>query len=290
MKVCFVSILGRPNVGKSTLLNHILNYDLSIVSNKPQTTRNQINGILNEEDYQIVFIDTPGIHKSQHKLGENLNKMSYESLEGVDVILFLSPADENIGKGDSMIIERLQNFKNKIALITKVDLSIERSKLDDKAQELKSLGFEKVLGTSFEYPNTIESLINEIKTYAYDNEPFYDVEQVTDKSMRFIAKEIIRESAINLLKEEVPHSIAVIIESFNEYEELPYEIEATIYVARESQKGIVIGKGGEMIKKIGLTSRIKLAKQFDHKIILKTKVKVNKNWVNQEKEIRKMGY
>lgn len=290
MKTCFVAIIGRPNVGKSSLLNSILNYNLSIVSPKPQTTRDKINGIYNENDYQIIFIDTPGIHKSQQKLGDALNNNSYDSLKDADLILFLQPADQEIGKGDLMIIDKIKNFKNKIALITKVDQIEDKKILENKAFQLKNNGFNLVLGTSINYKQTINDLILEIKKYAYESEPFYSTEDITDVSMRFMAKEIIRKNAINLLKDEIPHNIAVIIDDFIEESEDFFQINATIYVSRDSQKGIVIGKNGSMIKQIGINSRKELEENFSAKINLTTNVKVSKNWVNNEKIIKKMGY
>ncbi|UWD34539.1 GTPase Era [Mesomycoplasma molare] len=290
MKTCFVAIIGRPNVGKSSLLNSILNYNLSIVSPKPQTTRDKINGIYNENDYQIIFIDTPGIHKSQQKLGDALNNNSYDSLKDADLILFLQPADQEIGKGDLMIIDKIKNFKNKIALITKVDQIEDKKILENKAFQLKNNGFNLILGTSINYKQTINDLILEIKKYAYESEPFYSTEDITDVSMRFMAKEIIRKNAINLLKDEIPHNIAVIIDDFIEESEDFFQINATIYVSRDSQKGIVIGKNGSMIKQIGINSRKELEENFSAKINLTTNVKVSKNWVNNEKIIKKMGY
>ncbi|WGI37010.1 GTPase Era [Mesomycoplasma lagogenitalium] len=291
MKVCFVSIIGRPNVGKSSLLNEILNYNLSIVTDTPQTTRDQINGIYNEDNYQIVFIDTPGIHKSKQKLGEFLNHNSYESLKNADLILFLQPANEKIAKGDLMIIDKIKSFKNKIAIITKVDLEPNMEKLTEKSQELKKLGFDLILGTSTsnKLRNTVDELIDEIKKYTYESEPFYLTDDITDKSMRFLAKEIIRKNAINLLKDELPHNIAVMIDDFIEYEN-HMEISCTIYVSKDSQKGILIGKNGTMIKKIGMNSRKELEQAFYSKIILNTHIKVSKNWNNDEKQIKKMGY
>ncbi|UVD81934.1 GTPase Era [Mycoplasma iguanae] len=290
MKTCFVSIIGRPNVGKSTLLNNILDYDLSIVTSKKHTTRDLINGIYNDGEFQIIFTDTPGIHKAINKFGEKLNKNSFNSLEGVDLILFLSPINEDIGNSDLMIIEKIKNFKNKLAIITKVDLELDREILNKRAAQLKELGFLNVLGVSYEYKQTVIDLIEEIKTYSYESNLFYEEDQITDKSMSFIVKEVIREAAINNLDHEVPHSIAVVINSFVESEDQPYEIDATIYVAKESQKGILIGKNGTMIKKIGKTARYKLMEQFDHKIILNIKIKVNKNWVKEEKQIKLLGY
>ncbi|WP_033161122.1 GTPase Era [[Mycoplasma] collis] len=289
MKSCFVSIIGRPNVGKSSLLNKILNYNLSIVSAKAQTTRDKINGIYNDEEYQIIFTDTPGIHKSQQKLGDSLNKNSYEAINEADLVLFLTPENEKIAKGDLMIIEKLKNIKNKIAVITKVDLVENKDQLTEKAEFLKSLGFNVVLGVSISYQRTIDDLILEIKKYAKDSNLFFDNEEITDKSMSFIAKEIIRKNAIDLLNYELPHNIAVVIDNFKEYED-QYDIDAIIYVSKDSQKGILIGKNGSMIKKIGINARKELSQTFDIKINLNTKVKVSKKWNEKENLIKKMGY
>lgn len=290
MKVGFVSILGRPNVGKSSLLNRILQYKVSITSSTPQTTRDQIKGIYNDEDSQIIFVDTPGIHKPKQKLGEVLNESSYSSLKDADVVLFLQPADEEIGPGDRHIIEKLKN-KGAVAIITKLDKSNEET-VKTKALELKELGFEDVLGVSIDMQGSIDHLIEYLKAHLNEGIPFYDREDLTDMSMRFIAKETIRESAIENTKDEVPHSIGVEIEEFKEpTEERPLtSISAIIYVERESQKGILVGKQGSMIKKIGMASRLKLEEATGEKIYLNLKVKVNKNWTNDEKQIKKMGY
>ncbi|AWX69501.1 GTPase Era [[Mycoplasma] anseris] len=293
MKVCVVGLIGRPNVGKSTLLNNILNYDLSIVSNYAQTTRDDIKGIYNEEDFQIIFIDTPGIHKGEFALSEKLNQKSYSILQEVDLILFLSPANEKIGKGDLWIINKLKenNVENKIALISKIDLVESKEQLDEKANELKKMGFDTVLGTGLSYNQTFLDVINEIKKYAYESEPLYPIDQIGDVSMRFMAKEIIREIAIKNLFNEVPHSIAVEINEFKEQENTrPYLIDATIYVKRESQKGILVGKNGSKIKTISMNSRLKMEELFQHRIFLTTKVKVNENWVDDLNKIKKMGY
>lgn len=290
MKVGFVSIVGRPNVGKSTLLNKILDYEVSITSSKPQTTRDQIKGIYNDNESQIVFIDTPGIHKPKQKLGDNLNHASYSSLKDADLVLFLSPLDEPLGPGDKMIIDKITN-PHKVAVMTKLDKSnIEEAK--SKAQELKKLGFEIVLGTSVEIKQSIIEIIKFIKDYIPEGHPFYDVDEVTDKSMRFITKELIREATINRVNDEVPHSIGVLVEEFIEPEkpEDKYVIRAFIYVERESQKGIIVGKDGKMIKDIGKETREKLYKILEHNIYLDLRVKVKKNWTDDIGEIKKMGY
>ncbi|CAM9141116.1 GTPase Era [Mycoplasma marinum] len=289
MKTGFVTILGRPNVGKSTLLNAIMEYKVSITSDKPQTTRDQIRGIYNDEDSQIVFIDTPGIHKPKQKLGESLNNASYKALEDVDIVLFLQPADEKIGPGDRLILDKIKNYKNKIAIITKVDIESDPILLKEKAEELKTCGFDLVLGTAPEFKGTINSLIKELKDRLPEGAKYYEEDQLTDKSMRFIAKEIIRESAIKYLQDELPHSLGVEIMEFKEGEEKD-EIQARIYCERPSQKGIIVGHQGKMIKKIGTTARKRISYAFDKRIHLELKVKVNKNWTEDEIKIKQMGY
>lgn len=290
MKVGFVAILGRPNVGKSSLLNKILQYKVSITSSTPQTTRDQIKGIYNDEDSQIIFVDTPGIHKPKQKLGESLNEASYSSLKDADVVLFLQPANEAIGPGDRHIIEKLKG-KNAVAIVTKLDTS-NVDEVKEKAAELRELGFKDVLGVSISIDKSIDHLIDYLKENLEEGIPFYDREDLTDMSMRFIAKEIIRESAIENTKDEVPHSIGVEIDEFKEptEEKNLTSIFATIYVERDSQKGILVGAQGSMIKKIGTSARIKLEEASGEKVFLNLKVKVNKNWTNDEKQIKKMGY
>ncbi|MGV2392517.1 UNVERIFIED_CONTAM: GTPase Era [Campylobacter lari] len=273
MKVCIASIIGRPNVGKSSLLNKIIAYDLAIVSNTPQTTRDQITGVYTDDEYQLVFVDTPGIHKPLNLLGESLNNEAYNSTKDIDCLLFLTPINEKILTGDKAILERIKNIEHKLAVISKIDLAKSPEQLNKKIQELSEYNFQKILSVSQNNLRSIDDLIKEIKKYAYEGEPFYDKDYITDKSMRFIAKEIIRESAINLLHDELPHSIAVEVNDFFEHEDL-IEINATIYVKKHSQKGILIGKSANMIKEIGSRSRRKMQMQFGTKVILKTNVKV----------------
>lgn len=289
MKVCFIAIIGRPNVGKSSLMNAILDYDLSIISSKPQTTRDQILGIYNDGDYQFIFTDTPGIHKAESQFGEVLNDKSYKSIKEIDLVLFLQPADEEISVGDNFVIDKIVNQKNKIAVITKIDKILKLKIIEEKALFLKEKKFDAVLGTSITITQSVDSLINEIKKYSYESVPFYDLDDITDKSSSFIAKETIREAAINLLKEELPHAIVIEINEYKESIEED-EISATIYVQKESQKGILIGAGGKMIKAIGSAARLNLSKKFDKNIKLWTKVKVQKNWTNDVKQIKKFGY
>ena len=289
MKVGFVTLVGRPNVGKSSLLNAILNYKVAITSNKPQTTRDQIKGIYNDTDSQIIFIDTPGVHKPKKLLGESLNEKSYQAMKDVDIALFLQPSDEQIGPGDKKVISKITNVK-KVAVISKID-KVSTKEVETKVHELKSLGFEAVLATSTNIRESIDTIIDYIKENLSEGHPFYDREQITDKSMRFLAKEIIRESAINFTKHEIPHSIGVIINDFDEFK-IPnkYFIEATIFVEKDSQKGILVGKNGSMIKKIGTSARKKIAFTFNHKIHLDLRIKVKKNWTSRPEDIIKMGY
>lgn len=289
-EVCFVSIVGRPNVGKSSLMNKILSYELSIVTDTPQTTRDQITGVLTDDETQIVFVDTPGIHKPENKLGEHLNKNAFDSIPEADVILFLSPADEKIGKGDSIILENLKNVKNKVAVISKIDkIKGQPEKLTEKIEELQKYNFSEIISCSVNDQRSINGVIDTIKKFAYEDVVYYDDDFITDKSIRFIAQEIIREAAINNLYEELPHSIAVEITEFNEYTS-PIEIDANIYVKKDSQKGMVIGAGASKIKQIGTIAREKIKNLLGEPVVLRLKVKVSKKWVDNENELKRFGY
>ena len=287
MKVCWVGIIGRPNVGKSTLINNIIQYDLSIISNKPQTTRDQILGIYNEKDYQIIFLDTPGIHKPQSKFGDELNKKAYQTLDESDVILFLQPSNEVISKGDLSILEKIKSFENKIALITKIDLIKSNSELNEKIIQLSNFGFKEIIPISSNNRKSIDEVIAQIKKFSYEDEKLYDDDYITDKSELFLSKEIIRYCAIENLQDELPHSIAIEISKYeiNQNETLR-KIEAVIYCKKESQKGIIIGKGGSMIKKIGTKARKLISDKFDTNVVLKLDVKVDKDWINNDKKIK----
>ncbi len=289
MKVCIISILGRPNVGKSSLLNKIIKYDLAIVSNVPQTTRDQIMGVYTENDYQFVFVDTPGIHKPLNLLGESLNKEAFSSINDIDCILFLTPVNEEIKSGDKLILERIANSKNKIAVISKIDLAKSPDDISKKIKSLEEFNFQKIISVSNKNDKSIDSLIEILKEYSCEAPPFYDEDYITDKSMRFMAKEYIRESAINLLTDELPHSIAVEVQDFIE-EEDRITINAVIYVKKDSQKGILIGKGASMIKKIGTNARMKMGHQFNSKVTLNLKVKVSNKWINDKSALKKFGY
>ncbi|WP_029512674.1 GTPase Era [Mycoplasmopsis iners] len=289
MKISMVTIIGRPNVGKSSLLNAILNYNVSIVSNVAQTTRDQITGIYNDDEYQIVFIDTPGIHKPVNLLGEQLNKFAYETIDEIDCLLFLTPINEKIAGGDLAILDKIKSVKHKVAVITKLDLAKSPVEIQEKIKQLEEFNFEKIVSVSTKNQKSVDALIEILKEYSYEGEPLYDPEFITDKSMRFIAKEIIRESAINLLRDELPHSIAVEINDFIENND-NIEINAIVYVKKDSQKGMLIGKNGSMIKQIGTIARKKMQAQFGCNIHLNTKIKVAKKWIEDSKSLKKFGY
>ena len=291
MKVCWVAIIGRPNVGKSTLINKIIKYDLSIISNKPQTTREQILGVYNENDYQLIFLDTPGIHKPHSIFGDFLNKKALDTLKESDLILFLQPIDQKISNGDLFILEKIKNIENKIALITKKDLMKSNLEIDQKIKELEKFNFKYILAISQDDEKSIDSVVEKIKEFSYEDDKLYDDDFITDRSELFISKEIIRFAAIENLNDELPHSISVEIIKYDiNPEETFRDIEAIIYCKKESQKGIIIGKNGSMIKKIGTRARKIISEKFNSKVHLVLSVKVNKDWINNEKQIKKLGY
>lgn len=291
MKVCWVAIIGRPNVGKSTLINKIIKYDLSIISNKAQTTREQILGIYNENDYQLIFLDTPGIHKPHSIFGDFLNKKALDTLKESDLILFLQPIDQKISNGDLFILEKIKNIENKIALITKKDLMKSNLEIDQKIKELEKFNFKYILTISQNDKKSIDSVVEKIKEFSYEDDKLYDDDFITDRSELFISKEIIRFAAIENLNDELPHSISIEIIKYDiNPEETFRDIEAIIYCKKDSQKGIIIGKNGSMIKKIGTKARKMISEKFDSKVHLVLSVKVNKDWINNEKQIKKLGY
>ena len=289
-KTCTVLLIGRPNVGKSTLLNKILNYEVAIVSKFAQTTRDQIKGIYNDDEYQLVFLDTPGMHKGQNLLSRRLNQKAIESLKSADLILFLTPANDEFGRGDNYILNLVKETKTPtIIVLTKIDLAKDKSLMNNKIETLKKMGIKDIFGVGFDYDQSYIDLLNEIKKYAIEQEVEFEDDIFTDSSMRFLAKEIIRESALSKLYDELPHSIAVEIDDFKEQENL-FEIYATIYVKKESQKGILIGKNASMIKNITIDARQKMQRIFNSRIFLNIGVKVSEDWVNDENKIKKLGY
>lgn len=289
----FGAIIGRTNVGKSTLLNALANEKIAISSNKPQTTRTAIKAIVNRNNSQIIFIDTPGIHKPKSKLGEIINDTAFKSLQEVDFVLFIIEADsKEIGKGDKLIIEKLKEFhKSVILIINKIDL-IKKSELLDLIQEYnESYNFKAVVPISAMKNEGIEELLEEIEKILPEGPAYYDKEEYTDQTMRELTEEIVREKALKLLQDEVPHGIYVETSKMKKRKtrktEEIYDIEATIYCLRNSHKGIIIGKNGEMLKRIGTYARQDLEKMFGTKINLQLWVKVSENWQDDENVIKR---
>lgn len=288
----FVSIIGRPNVGKSTLLNHVIGQKIAIMSDKPQTTRNKIQGVFTEDDAQIIFIDTPGIHKPKHKLGDFMVKVAQESIKDVDATLFMVNANEGYGRGDEFIIEKLQGTRSPVILvINKID-TIHPDELFNLITKYKDLfEFAEIVPISALQGNNVDRLLKVIKSYLPEGPQYYPANQVTDHPERFIISELIREKVLHLTREEVPHSIAVIIEQIERRPEgNAIYVNATIVVERSSQKGIIIGKQGGMLKEVGKRARLDIENLLDTKVFLELWVKVQKDWRNRMSQLRDLGF
>lgn len=290
MKSGFVSFIGRPNVGKSTLLNSIMGRKVAITSNKPQTTRNIIQGIYNEEDTQIVFVDTPGIHKPTHKLGKVLNRQAYYSMDDVDVILMLTDASQSFGPGDKYVIEKLKEYNKPVLLIlNKID-KIKKEDILLKINEYKDLyDFKEIIPVSAIKNDNVKHLIDVIKKYLPDSVKFYEEGTVTNKTIDFIISELIREKVFELTEEEVPHSITCVVESI-EYGKTSNTINASIIVDRDSLKKIIIGKQGAKIKEIGVLARRDIEEVMGKRIYLDLFVKTIKKWRDREKYLSEFGF
>ena len=280
----FVSIIGRTNVGKSTLINNLVGEKVAITANKNQTTRTAIKAIVNRENSQIIFIDTPGIHKPRTKLGETMNETAWGTIPETDITLFIVEATSSkIGKGDSLIIEKLKEKKTKtILLINKIDL-IEKEKLLNLIETYsKEYEFQAIIPISAANGENIDKILDEIEKHLPEGPAYYDIEEYTDQTARQLVEETIREKALKLLDEEVPHGILVEVEKMKLREttkcEEIYDIEATIYVLKNSHKGIVIGKNGSMLKRIGTYARQDIERMLQTKANLKIWVKVKENW------------
>lgn len=288
----FVSIIGRPNVGKSTFLNRVIGQKIAIMSDKPQTTRNKVQGVLTTDDAQLIFIDTPGIHKPKHKLGDFMMKVAINTLKEVDLVLFMVNAEEGFGRGEEFIIEKFQAVKTPIFLvINKID-QIHPDKLlqvIDSYQE--KYEFKEIVPISALEGNNVERLLEQIKRYIPEGPQFYPADQVTDHPERFIITELIREKALHLTHEEVPHSLAVVMERLEHKEEKnQIHVMATIIVERDSQKGIIIGKQGSMLKEIGKRARKDIENLLGSKVYLELWVKVQKDWRNKMNQLRDFGF
>ena len=290
MKSGFVAILGRPNVGKSTIINNIVNHNVSIVTDKSQTTRNNIIGIYNDPETQIVFLDTPGIHKPMQQLGKEMNNMAYSAAHDVDVAILVVDASKPFGAGDQFIIEHLDIHNVPLVIVfNKIDLA----RLD-KAEQLKKQYrsiFPKavVVDTVAKEGFNIDALIKTVKEFLPEGPVYYPTEMVTDKDEIFQIKEIIREKLLKQLSEEVPHSVAIYMDHI-EWEHKPIQIFASIIVEKESQKGIVIGAGGKRIKEIGSRARVDIERLLGKHVYLELQVKVDADWRNEPASLKTYGY
>ncbi len=290
MKSGFVSIIGRPNVGKSTLLNSIVKKRVAITSDKPQTTRNMIQGIYNDNDTQIVFVDTPGIHKPQNKLGKVLNKQAYYVINDVDIVVLVVDITEKIGTGDKFVIDVLKNIDKPVLLvINKID-KLPREEILKKIDEYQKLyDFSEIVPVSARKKDNVDRLIEVLKKYLPDSIKYFDDDTVTSSSPSFIVSEFIREKVLDLTKEEVPHSVTCIIDEMYEEDNI-LNITASIVVDRENLKKIIIGKQGNKIKEIGIRARKDIEDYFDKKVYLELFVKVVPKWRDKEKFLNIIGY
>ena len=288
----FVTIVGRTNVGKSTLLNKIIGQKIVITSDKPQTTRQRLKGVYTNNEGQIVFIDTPGIHKPKYKLGEFLIEETKTSIPDADVILFLVDGSVEAGSGDKWISENLlKSNSNIILVINKVDLIKDLKKRDEIVETYKNLLGEDIttIKVSAKTGRNIDTLIKNIMKKFKDGPKYYDDDEITDQNMRLIAKEIIREKVLLNTQDEIPHSCAVVIDNFSEQPDI-VKIKATIHVEHDSQKGIIIGKKGSMLKTIGSQAREEIEEMVENKVFLELFVKVSKNWRKNENLLKDFGY
>ena len=291
-KTGFVALIGRPNVGKSTLMNRLIGQKIAITSNKPQTTRNRIQTVYTDERGQIIFLDTPGMHKAKNKLGEYMVNIAQKTLEDVDVVLWLVEPSTYIGAGEKHIIEQLKKCRKPVILvINKVD-TIEKTEvikfIDTYRKEME---FSEIIPVSALKGVNTDDLTESIFKYLPYGPMFYDEDTVTDQPMRQIVAELIREKALRCLSDEIPHGIAVTIEVMKEREDFSmWDIEATIVCERDSHKGIIIGKGGAMLKKIGSAARFEIERMMEQKINLKLWVKVRKEWRDSELMMKNFGY
>lgn len=287
----FVSIIGRPNVGKSTLINNLMGQKFSIVSNKPQTTRNNIKMILNGDDYQIIILDTPGIHKPHHKLGEYMVKVASEAIKNVEIIMFITTPDKTIGKGDMYILEQLKSSKVPVFLIlNKIDIY----KPENIAETIKNyteyFNFAEVIPISAFKSKNVDVLLDLMVKYMPEGPMYYPKDMVTDEQERFFVKEIIREKALRFLNDEVPHGIGVEIVEMKENKNGAYNISANIICEKESHKGIVIGKNGKMLHKITQRAKRNIEDFLNKKVKLVIWVKVRKKWRDNPLYLRQLGY
>jgi len=287
----FAAIVGRPNVGKSTLLNKVVGQKIAIMSDKPQTTRNKIRSVLTREDAQVVFIDTPGIHKPQHKLGELMVEAARSAFNEVDVILFVVEATSPPGGGDRFIMEQLRGVKTPVFLvINKMDLVEKDALLPLIAQFRAELDFAEVIPVSAATGENVDRMLDVLVQRLPEGPQYYPGDMITDQPERFVMAELVREKVLHLTREEIPHAIAVEVEEVRERGKDTVFVKANIYVERDSQKGIIVGKGGQMLKKIGQLARADIENLLGSKVFLDLWVKVKKDWRNRENFLRNFGF
>jgi len=286
----FVSVIGRPNAGKSTLLNQLLGQKILIMSDKPQTTRNKIQCILTEERGQVIFLDTPGIHKPKHKLGEFMLDAAVGSIRGVDLVLYMVDGSAEFGGGEQYIINALKQVKTPcILVLNKIDL-LNKEQILKLIQDYSQLAdFLAIVPLSAKTGENKEELLKVIFNQLSEGPMYYPEDEVTDQPERFIMAELVREKVLQLTRDEVPHSIAVIVESVEEKTTL-VKVRASIIVERDSQKGIIIGQGGKLLKEIGTLARLDIETLLGSKVFLELFVKVKKDWRNQALNLREFGY
>lgn len=290
MKSGFVSLVGRPNVGKSTLMNAMVGRKVAITSSKPQTTRNVIQGIYNDENTQIVFVDTPGIHKPTHKLGSYLNEQAYFSIHDVDVILMLVDINEEFGKGDTFVLEKIKEaHKPVILVLNKID-KVPNEEILKKINIYKDLyEFAEIVPVSAMKKRNVDELIKTLRKYLPDSIRYYDENQITNKPLTFMISEIIREKVFELTEQEVPHALTCIVENI-EHKRDSYYIQSVIIVDRDSLKKIIIGSQGSKVKEIGVRARKELEEFLDKKVYLEIYVKTIPRWRDKEKYLQEFGF
>lgn len=287
----FITIVGRPNVGKSTLTNLLMGEKLSIVSNKPQTTRNNIQTILTGEDYQMIFVDTPGIHKPKHKLGEYMVNSATDSIKDVDLVLFLSNPCEEVGRGDKFIIEQLKNQKAPVIFVlNKVDESSPEKVAKTLELFSKEYDFAEMIPISAMKAKNTDKLLELMVKYLPEGPKYYPDDMITDVQERFVVSEIVREKALRCLRDEVPHGIAVDVIQMKQSENGTYHIEIDLICEKDSHKGIIIGKNGQSLKRIGETARYELERFLHTKVNIKIWVKVRKEWRDNQNLLKELGY
>ena len=286
----FVTLVGRPNVGKSTLMNHLIGQKIAITSNKPQTTRNRIQTVYTDGRGQIVFLDTPGIHRAKNRLGEYMVKTAESTLKDVDAVLWLVEPSTFIGAGERHILEQLKRCKKPVILvINKIDTVKKEAVAEAMGAYAKEMDFAQIVPVSALRSNNTDTLLDCIFQYLPYGEPFYDEDTVTDQPRRQIAAEMIREKALRCLEEEIPHGVAVAIDRM-EFGEKLVNIDATIFCEKDSHRGIIIGKGGSMLKRIGSQARRDIEDMLEEKVNLQLWVKVKKDWRDSDFMLKNFGY